>query len=297
MFLEFRIQKKADPRDAVEAICNIEEIHSSIAGINCAIGIRPTIWRTLAPNGIPQVMFDFTSSVNADDCFVILATQRDIWIWISSQSIGQVFDAAVLTINRLEGLAELEEDISGWNYRFNRDLTGFIDESANPTFLEAAKVAIIPDSTPGQGGSVLLFQKWQHDIRPFSQLDSKKQEQIIGRTKVDSTEFAEDLLPKNSHAARTTIEKYYREQPIFRRNVSHGTPSNNETSFIGFTNSQETVHEMLRRMAGVLDGLRDALTFYSMPATGSHYFIPSSDSLMSFATEIEFLITTSPPAS
>lgn len=297
MFLEFRIHKDADPRDAIEAICNLEEIHSSVAGINCVIGIRPTIWRTLAPNDIPQDMFDFTSPLTADDGFVIPATQRDIWIWFSSQSIGQVFDAAVLTINRLEGLAELEADIYGWNYRFNRDLTGFIDGSANPNFMEAAKVAIIPDSTPGQGGSVLLFQKWQHDMRSFSQLDIKKQEQIIGRTKVDSTEFAEDLLPKNSHVARTTIEKNNQEQPIFRRNVSHGTPSNHGTLFIGFTNNQKIVHEMLQRMAGVLDGPRDALTFYSIPATGSYYFIPSSDSLMSFATEIEFLTTTGSPTS
>lgn len=58
----------------------------------------------------------------------------------------------------LEGLAKLEEDIYGWHYRINRDLTGFIDGSANSNFMEAAKIAIIPDSSPGQGGSVLFFK-------------------------------------------------------------------------------------------------------------------------------------------
>lgn len=186
-------------------------------------------------------------------------------------------------------MVELEEDIYGWNYRFNRDLTGFIDGSANPNFLEAARVAIIPDSSPGQGGSILLFQKWQHDMGSFNHLETEKQEQIIGRTKLDSTEFDDDILPDNSHVARTTIEKNNQEQAIFRRNVSHGTPSNHGTLFIGFTNNQAIIHEMLQRMAGILDGPRDALTLYTKPVTGSYYFVPPSESLMRFATKIEFL--------
>jgi putative iron-dependent peroxidase len=41
---------------------------------------------------------------------------------------------------------------------------------------------------------------------------------------------------------------------------------------------------MLRRMAGAEDGVRDALTTYSTPLTGSYYFIPSLQALRRFAT-------------
>jgi putative iron-dependent peroxidase len=32
---------------------------------------------------------------------------------------------------------------------------------------------------------------------------------------------------------------------------------------------------MLERMAGMRDGVRDALTFFTKPMTGAYYFVPS----------------------
>ena len=37
-------------------------------------------------------------------------------------------------------------------------------------------------------------------------------------------------------------------------------------------------------MAGVSDGIRDALTRYTKPVTGAYYFIPSTDAILRFAT-------------
>jgi len=41
---------------------------------------------------------------------------------------------------------------------------------------------------------------------------------------------------------------------------------------------------MLESMAGVSDGIRDALTRYTKPVTGAYYFIPSADAILRFAT-------------
>jgi putative iron-dependent peroxidase len=38
-------------------------------------------------------------------------------------------------------------------------------------------------------------------------------------------------------------------------------------------------------MAGVTDGIRDALTKYTTPVTGAYYFIPSVEAIRGFVTE------------
>ncbi len=44
---------------------------------------------------------------------------------------------------------------------------------------------------------------------------------------------------------------------------------------------------MLDRMAGVEDGIRDALTYYTTAITGAYYFVPSVQALRQFAIEAE----------
>jgi putative iron-dependent peroxidase len=41
---------------------------------------------------------------------------------------------------------------------------------------------------------------------------------------------------------------------------------------------------MLQSMAGIPDGVRDALTRYTTPLSGAYYFIPSVDAVRSFST-------------
>src|SRR5947209_8241928 len=60
-------------------------------------------------------------------------------------------------------LASVADETSSWSYRHDRDLTGFIDGSENPTLIEAPEVALIPDGMPGVAGTILLLQKWRHD--------------------------------------------------------------------------------------------------------------------------------------
>jgi putative iron-dependent peroxidase len=49
--------------------------------------------------------------------------------------------------------------------------------------------------------------------------------------------------------------------------------------FVGFSSDQAPLATMLESMAGVTDGVRDALTIYAQPLTGAYYFIPSTDML------------------
>ncbi|MGZ4612743.1 MAG: Dyp-type peroxidase [Kineosporiaceae bacterium] len=107
------------------------------------------------------------------------------------------------------------------------------------------------------------------------------QERGMGRTKPDSIEL--DPLPVDSHVARTTIEVDGEEKDIFRRNVAYGGVGDHGTVFVGFSLEQWRLTEMLRRMAGVGDGVRCALTRYLTPLTGAYYVVPSVTALEAFA--------------
>src|SRR3989440_2937350 len=133
-------------------------------------------------------------------------------------------------------------------------LTGFIDGTENPPLSEAPEVALIPDGSPGAGGSVVLVQKWMHDAAAFDALPIEEQEKVIGRTKATSTELDEEVRGPQSHVSRTVIEVNGVEQHIFRRNTPFGTATEHGTMFIGFSCDQHRLARMLARMAGAEGG-------------------------------------------
>jgi putative iron-dependent peroxidase len=179
-----------------------------------------------------------------------------------------------LAVAALETLALVAEETSSWPYHHDRDLTGFIDGTENPTLIDAPDIALIPEPQRGSGGSVLLLQKWIHDAVGWESLSVPRQEKVIGRTKLDSVELED--RPADSHAARTDQDDFGK---IFRRNMPYGTVTGHGTMFVGFSADQRRLVEMLKNMAGMKDGVRDALTYFATPLTGSYYFIPSIQGL------------------
>jgi putative iron-dependent peroxidase len=186
-----------------------------------------------------------------------------------------IFDTARSAISALSALASIEEETSSWPYQHDRDLTGFIDGSENPTLIEAPGLVVVPEGEPGAGGTVLLLQKWVHEAAAWEALPVAEQEQVIGRTKLDSVEL-DDKAP-TSHVASTDQDRF---GDIFRRNMPYGTVTDHGTMFVGFAAEQRALATMLESMAGLVSGERDALTLYTRPLTGAYYFVPSIESLL-----------------
>jgi putative iron-dependent peroxidase len=202
------------------------------------------------------------------------ATQHDAVLWISGSAYDVVFDMAREAIGALEAAASIAEESSSWPYRHDRDLTGFIDGSENPSLIEAPEFSVIPDGIPGAGGTILLLQKWSHDADAWEALPVARQEQVIGRTKDESIEL--DDKPAESHVARTDQDEFGK---IFRRNTPYGTVTDHGTMFVGFSAQQRPLTAMLENMAGLTDGIRDELTVYTTALTGAYYFVPSTQDL------------------
>lgn len=145
------------------------------------------------------------------------STQHDALVWLSGSAYDVIFDMARSIVRDLSGQASLAEETSSGSYRHDRDLTGFIDGSENPTLLDAPTAALLPEGMPGAAGSVLLLQKWKHKVTEWEALPVDRQERVMGRTKLQSIEL--ENKPGDSHLARTGQDEFGH---IFRRNMPSG---------------------------------------------------------------------------
>jgi putative iron-dependent peroxidase len=282
--LDLREPEAADRGEVARLIADLREPRSTVGGVNLVVGVRPELWTQVDPDGMPAGASGFLEPVRGVNGFSMPATQHDLWVWIAGASYDVVFDMARRAIDHLQPLFDLRDEIAGWSYQHDRDLTGFIDGSANPGLLEAPSIAIVPAGQPGAGGSVLLFQRWIHDAASWEALPIEQQERVMGRTKPDSIELDEEVRGPGSHVSRTDFDVDGEEQKIFRRNTPFGTVSEHGTVFVGFSRDQNRLSRMLRRMAGSDDGVRDALTYYTTATSGAYYWIPPVEALLRHAT-------------
>ena len=245
-----------------------------MGGVNLVAGFRPELWRDAAPDDAPAEVAGFNDDLIGVDGFVMPATQHDAVLWLSGSAYDVIFDVARKAIAELDGLASVVEETSSWPYRHDLDLTGFIDGTENPSLIDAPELVLVPDESPGAGGTILLLQKWVHDTAAWESLPVPDQQRVIGRTKLDSVEL-EGKAP-DSHVASTDQERF---GTIFRRNMPYGTVTDHGTMFVGFSSEQRPLSTMLESMAGLTSGARDALTRYTRPLTGAYYFVPSTEGL------------------
>jgi porphyrinogen peroxidase len=276
-YLELSLLPGADPVQMVAAVAAYTESLSTTGGINVVVGLRPELWPGLAESR-PEDATAMIEDVVGPDGFRMPATQRDAWIWVSGGARTPVFDATAALTAALASVAAVESELGGWVYRQDRDLTGFVDGTENPSAFAAPEIV-----APGGAGSVVLVQVWEHDSAGLDAMTTAEQEAMIGRTKPDSVELSEDVMPPTSHVSRTVVTSADgAELSILRRNTAYGTPRNHGTVFVGFSADRARLQLMLDRMTGVVDGVRDALTRVTTPLTGGYYYVPSLEELAAF---------------
>jgi len=275
-YLELDARGEAE-RELVTAVASLREPRTTMNGVNLVAGFRPELWGELAADDSPTGVEGFNSALSGPDGYTMPATQHDAVLWLSGSEYDVIFDTARAAIAALDPFGSVAEETSSWPYRHDRDLTGFIDGSENPSLVDAPELVLIPEGSPAAGGTVLLLQKWNHDAEAWESLTVERQEAVIGRTKDESVEL--DPKPDDSHVARTDQDTFGN---IFRRNMPYGTVTEHGTMFVGFSAEQRPLAAMLENMVGLTDGVRDTLTIYTQPLTGAYYFVPSTQGLRRF---------------
>jgi putative iron-dependent peroxidase len=286
--LELDVHPSATVEALAEAICGLRSPTVTVGGANIVIAFGASLWAKLAPTpaDVPAAFADFTP-IDGLDGHAAPATQRDVWIWVHGTGEDIAFDTARAVVELWSSVAVLALEQPCFVYKDSRDITGFIDGTANPSIPEATAVACIPHGQPGAAGSFVLTQRWVHDLGKFHAQSLEQQEDVIGRTKADSVEMDDAHKPPTAHIARVEIEDDQGdERPIFRRSSPYGTVHEHGLYFLAFSADQDRFATMLRRMYGTDgDGVRDRLLDFSTAVTGSYFFAPSIDALNAIVGE------------
>ena len=226
----------------------------------------------------PPQLHSFESIENSEG-HSIPATQADLFIWIQSNQRDEVFARSLAWVAVLDGVALLTREEHGFLFRDSRDLTGFVDGSANPKGDARHPVALTQEGQHANG-SFVLAQRWHHDLSKFHGLSIEDQEQVIGRTKKTSIELQGDDMPPNSHVSRTDIMRDNQPVKIYRRSTPTGNSRQPGLFFLAFSASLQRFQWLLESMLGLTDDrTHDRLLEYSKPLSSSYYFAPSSQAL------------------
>jgi putative iron-dependent peroxidase len=284
-FIEFDIRPDVELPAVMRALGALRAPAVSAGGVNLVVGFGSDLWRAIAPSEAPADLGPF-QPLGSMGGHHAPATQHDFWLWINGSTRDVVFEHARAAALAVADVAEISSDHAAFVHRDSRDLTGFIDGSANPSPLEAPGAALIPDDAAGAGGSHVLFMRWVHDLDRFEALPTRDQERVIGRSKPESVEFEGDALPATAHIARVQIEDDTgTELPIYRRSVPYGSIAEHGLCFLAFSADRSRFVRMLGRMFGPADdGLHDRLTDFTRPVSGAFYFAPSLTSLARLTT-------------
>jgi putative iron-dependent peroxidase len=250
--------------------------------LSCVLGIGAGLWSRLydlpAPIGLHPL------PVFAGAVHVTVTTPGDLLVHLRARRPDLCFELARQIVDRLDGAADVVDEVHGFRYFDERDLLGFVDGTENPTGVAAADAVIIgPEDPAYAGGSYLVVQKYLHDLQAWNALPVEEQEKAIGRRKLDDIELAEAVQPSNSHVALNTVTGPDGEQrQILRDNMPFGTVGTREygTYFAGYAATPEVIEQMLNNMfVGDPPGNHDRILDFSRPVTGGLFFIPTKDFL------------------
>ncbi len=208
------------------------------------------------------------------------STPGDLLFHIRARRMDLCFEFAAQVMRRLDGAADVVDEVHGFKYFDERDLLGFVDGTENPTGTSAADAAIIGDGEFA-GGSYVIIQKYLHDLDAWNSLTVEDQERAIGRSKLDDMEQPDDVKAADAHIALNVIEDDDgNELKIVRDNMPFGRLGDKEfgTYFIGYAADPAIIERMLHNMfLGDPPGTTDRILDFSTAHTGCLFFVPSQD--------------------
>jgi porphyrinogen peroxidase len=244
--------------------------------LTCVAGIGSEAWERLFGQPRPQRLHTFRELRGARHAAP--STPGDLLIHIRAHRLDLCFELAQRVTDRLDGAARVVDEIHGFRSFDDRDLLGFVDGTENPEGTASATAAIVDDDPAFAGGSYVIVQKYLHDLRAWNALPIEEQERVVGRTKLDDLELADDIKPANSHVALNTIVgEDGEERQIMRFNMPFGRVGIGEfgTYFIGYAATPDVIEEMLTNMfIGKPPGKYDRILDFSTAVTGNLFFAP-----------------------
>ncbi len=202
----------------------------------------------------------------------IPSTQQALWAMLCGPDRGVVFDAAE-SLRALAAPDFVQSDaMDTFVYRGGRDLTGYEDGTENPRGDAAESAAIVAGESDLAGSSFVAVQRWVHDLDLFRKHTPEQRDNIIGRFLETNDEVGD--APASAHVKRSAQESYDPAAFMLRRSMPWAGATERGLEFVAYGESLDRFERVLRRMAGLDDGILDALFNFSRPITGGYYWCP-----------------------
>ena len=277
VFLEFRINPNIDLAKLKKSLIKVYEMNSD--QLYVLISFSKAGYQNLGAPA-PEGLMDFETLKGVKN-LSMPSSQSEVFIWAHSHSKSVIIDFLMKSKMTLEGLLTIEIEQEGFRYHDSRDLTGFVDGSANPKGENRQEEMLIPGGQAHEKGTFVITQIWKHNLSAFHGHQVEEQEQIIGRTKEDSIELEGEAMPNNSHVSSVDLKVDGEAMKIYRRSYPFANTSDKGLFFLGFSKSIQRFDVQLKSMLGLSDdGISDRLMDFSTPETGSYYFAPSENELL-----------------
>jgi len=226
----------------------VEQLGTSIAGL------RPFPMFSGARVGIP-------------------ATPAALWCWIRGDDRGTILHRARAVEAATAEAFKVTAVVDGFRHREGRDLSGYVDGTENPKGAKAQRTALVAGKGAGLDGSTFVaVQQWLHNFNAFDAMSTHEQDHAVGRRRSDNVEL--DSAPESAHVKRTAQESFDPEAFVVRRSMPWIDGQRAGLMFVAFGASFDAFEAQMRRMAGIDDGVIDALFRFTQPLTGTYYWCP-----------------------
>jgi putative iron-dependent peroxidase len=259
--LSFSIRPEIDPTPALLRLRQVFDPDWGVVGIGEPLA--KALWHEI-PGLRP---FPALSSAHA-----IPSIQHALWIFLRAGNRGDIFDLSQKVIGFLSPEFEVSDSIETFSYAGGRDLTGYIDGTANPDAQDSPGIALVKGESGAQYSSYVAVQRWTHDLPHFHSHSQTERDTIMGRRLDDNEEIAD--APESAHVKRTAQELFDPTAFMVRRSQPWASEHEQGLEFIAYCASLDPFERMMKRMAGVEDGLSDALFTFSRPVNGAYYWCP-----------------------
>jgi putative iron-dependent peroxidase len=247
------------------------------AQLGAVVAFGNSLWRELCGSESAKELKDFTPLGRG----LAPATQHDVMIHILSLRHDVNFTLAQAALSAFGDALKIEEEIHGFRWVEERDLSGFVDGTENPQGEEERRKVALIQGGIDDGGSYVFVQRWEHNLRQLNRMSIHDQEMAIGRTKQENEEIEPSDRPVTSHLSRVDLKEDGKGLKILRQSLPYGTASGvHGLYFIAYCARLHNIEQQLLSMFGDTDGKHDGMLRFTRAVTGGYYFAPSLDMLL-----------------
>ena len=262
-YLTFRLTSRTQARRALRALDGI------VDGDNCVVGLGLSLLHAL--DCTIHGMRRFPASANKGA--KVPSTPAALWCWLRGAARGDLLERTRVIARTLAPAFALVTAVDSFKHEDGRDLTGYVDGTENLKGRKALVAAVLNGSGAGlDGSSFVAVQQWVHDFACFELMNTKWQDDSIGRRRSDDLELTD--APASSHVKRTAQESFAPEAFLMRRSMPWNDATRAGLMFVAFGRSLDAFEAQLNRMVGAEDGIVDALFRFTKPVTGAYFWCP-----------------------